>query len=153
MTRLSQSGGGEAGREAKDVRVVYSKWMSIYFKKTLFWKYTKCETCDHSDIPIAYVTREGVAAIFVMGFRESSQNHSKMLSTQPTWDSSWLLLKSVTQHGHGGTGSPGWKQIPATAGHQDKAGQEEEWIGPSEVLYEALERVQDLESQRPRLRV
>lgn len=86
-TSLSQGRGSEAGKEVREVRVVYSKWMNIYFKKTLFWKYSKCETCDHSDILIAYVTREGVAASSMMGSCESSQNHSKALSAQTTWES------------------------------------------------------------------
>lgn len=40
--------------------------------------------CDHSDIPTAYVAREGVAAIFMMGSQKSSPNNSKRLSMQPT---------------------------------------------------------------------
>lgn len=51
-------------QETGDVRAVYRKWINIYFLKKFFlWKYNKCKMCDYSDIPIAYVLREGVIVI------------------------------------------------------------------------------------------
>lgn len=47
----------------------------IFISKAPLWKYGKCETCDHCDIPIAYVTREGVASIFMRGSCECSENY------------------------------------------------------------------------------
>lgn len=37
--------------------------MNIYFFKFFLWKYNKCKMCDYSDVPIAYVLREGVIVI------------------------------------------------------------------------------------------
>lgn len=49
---------------SQGVSAVYRKWINIYFFKRLFlWKYSKCAMCDYSDIPIAYVLREGVVVI------------------------------------------------------------------------------------------
>lgn len=91
--------------------------MNIYFFKFLKKKYSKCETCDHSDIPITYVTRKGVAAIFMMGSDESSQKplqnaeHAANLRKptagaeirQPArqWSYGFLKMKGDTSHDRG----------------------------------------------------
>ena len=84
------------------------------FLKVFLKKYSKCETCDHSDIPTTYVTRKGVASIFMMGSDESSQKplqnaeHAANLRKptagaeirQPVWQWSYgfLKMKGDTSH-------------------------------------------------------
>ena len=124
---------------SQGVSAVYRKWINIYFFKRLFlWKYSKCAMCDYSDIPIAYVLREGVVVILWWALAKAhthTQKYSRMLSTQATWECLTPPTELTSQHG-----SPGKSvkiQADSSCGGRTKPRAEGSWPGPPETLHRA----------------